>query len=93
MIKEVELIDKDNIIKKLEDFVKSFCDDDMEKYTDLIEGVNYAIAIIAATKPKAKIFEEAESENSAKIDCNKTKCENCNNHNYCDFESQKGADR
>lgn len=62
MIKEVNLIDKDDIIKKLEDFVKSFFDEDVEKYTDLIEGVNYAIAKIAVTKPKAKIFEEVESE-------------------------------
>jgi hypothetical protein len=62
MIKEIDLIDKDDIVKKLEDFVKSFCDDDMEKYTDLIEGVNYAIAMISVTKPKAKIFEETESE-------------------------------
>lgn len=62
MIKEINLIDKDNIIKKLEDFVKSFCDDDMEKYTDLIEGVNYSIAMISVTKPRAKIFEEVESE-------------------------------
>lgn len=62
MIKEINLIDKDNIVKKLEDFVKSFCDDDMEKYIDLIEGVNYAIAMIAVTNPKAKIFEEVERE-------------------------------
>ena len=62
MIKEINLIDKENIIKKLEDFVKSFCEDDAETYKDLIEGVNYAIAMIAVTKPKAKIFEEAEIE-------------------------------
>ena len=62
MIKEIDLIEKDNIIKKLEDFVKSFCDDDIEKYTDLIEGVNYSIAMISVTKPRAKIFEEVESE-------------------------------
>lgn len=62
MIKEIDLIDKDAIVKKLESFVKSFCKDDAEKYKDLIEGVNYAIAKISVTKPKAKIFEEAESE-------------------------------
>lgn len=62
MTREINLIDKDNIIKKLEDFVKSFCDDDMETYKDLIEGVNYAIVSISVTKPKAKIFEEIESE-------------------------------
>lgn len=63
MIKEIELIDKDNIIERLEHFVKSFCKDDAEKYTGLIEGVNYAIAKISVTKPKAIIFEEVESEN------------------------------
>ena len=62
MIKEIALIDKDDIVKKLEDFIKAFCDDDMEKYIDLIEGVNYAIAMISVTKPKAKIFDEVESE-------------------------------
>ena len=62
MIKEINLIDKDDIIKRLRGFVKYFCDDDMELYTDLIEGVNYAIAEISVTKPKAKIFEEVESE-------------------------------
>lgn len=62
MIKEIDLIDKNNIIKTLENFVKRFCEDDMEKYKDLIEGVNYAIAEISVTKPKAKIFEEVESK-------------------------------
>lgn len=62
MIKEVSLIDKDKTVERLENFVKSFCKDDAEKYTDLIEGVNYAIGVISVTKPKAKIFEEIESE-------------------------------
>lgn len=56
MIKEIELIEKDNIVKRLEGFVKEFCKDDVEKHTDLIEGVNYAIAVISVTKPKAKIL-------------------------------------
>jgi len=30
-----------------------------------------------------------EPQESAKIDCSKTKCENCTNHNYCDFEPQE----
>jgi len=62
MIKEIDLIEKDSIVERLENFVKSFCKGDTEKYTDLIEGVNYAIAEISVTKPKAKIFEEVESE-------------------------------
>jgi hypothetical protein len=28
----------------------------------------------------------AESEDSEKINCKTTKCENCTNHNYCDYE-------
>lgn len=67
MIKEIDLIDKDNIVKRLENFVKSFCEDDMKKYTDLIEGVNYAIAEISVTKPKAKIFEKVETEEAQQI--------------------------
>ena len=62
MIKEIELIDKDNIVKRLKNFINKFCESDVEKYADLIEGVNYAIAEISVTKPKAKIFEEIESE-------------------------------
>lgn len=31
---------------------------------------------------------KAESEDSSKINCSKTKCENCTNHNYCDYEPQ-----
>ena len=31
MIKEIDLIDKDNIVEKLEGFAKSFCGDDVEK--------------------------------------------------------------
>lgn len=62
MIKEIELIEKDNIIERLEDFLIRFCEGDLEKYKDLIEGVNYAIAEISVTKPKAKIYEEVESE-------------------------------
>ena len=62
MTKEIDLIEKDNIIKKLENFVKRFCKDDEEKYADLIEGVNYAIAEISVTKPRAKIFEFEEAD-------------------------------
>ena len=62
MIKEINLIDKDDIVKRLKEFVKSFCDDDMDIYTDLIEGVNYAIAVISVTRPKAKIFEEVDKK-------------------------------
>lgn len=62
MIKEIDLIDKDNIVKRLENFVNTFCEGDIKKYKDIIEGVNYAIAEISVTKPKAKIFEEVESE-------------------------------
>jgi len=31
----------------------------------------------------AKMFEPQESE---KVNCESTKCENCQNHNYCDYE-------
>ncbi len=62
MIKEINLIDKDDIVKRLESFVKVFSEDDAERYMQLIEGVNYAIAEISVTKPKAKIFEEVERE-------------------------------
>ena len=32
-------------------------------------------------------FKSQERDDNVKINCNKTKCENCTNHNYCDDES------
>jgi hypothetical protein len=31
----------------------------------------------------------AEPQEIKKINCKTTKCENCINHNYCDYESQE----
>ena len=33
------------------------------------------------------------NEESEKINCKTTKCENCQNHNYCDYEPQEGGDQ
>ena len=32
-------------------------------------------------------------ERSEKINCKSTKCENCVNHNYCDYEPQESEDK
>ena len=32
---------------------------------------------------------EVEQQENDKINCKTTKCENCQNHNYCDFEPHK----
>ena len=32
---------------------------------------------------------EVEPQESEKIDCKSTKCENCINHNYCEYEPQR----
>lgn len=37
----------------------------------------------------AKMIEPQESE---KINCKSTKCENCINHNYCDYEPQESEE-
>lgn len=50
---------------------------------------NYPDVKVTAWMPLPEPY-KAESEDSAKIDCSKTKCENCKNHNYCDYESQGG---
>ena len=34
-----------------------------------------------------------EPQESEKINCKITKCENCQNHNYCDYEPQEGGDQ
>jgi len=34
-----------------------------------------------------------EAQESEKINCKSTKCENCINHNYCDYESQEEGDK
>lgn len=33
-----------------------------------------------------------EPQESEKINCKATKCENCQNHNYCDFEPQESEE-
>ena len=38
---------------------------------------------VIAWMPLPKPY-KAESEDSPKIDCSKTKCKNCTNHSYCD---------
>ena len=98
MSKEIFLIDKDKIVESLENFVKSFCGDDVENYTDLIEGVNYAIAEISVTEPKAKIYEEPETAYWIPTYGN-VKCSNCGNvkdnrnvgpaTHYCDYCGKK----
>ena len=35
----------------------------------------------------------AEPQESEKINCKTTKCENCENHNYCDYEPQERSDK
>jgi hypothetical protein len=35
----------------------------------------------------------AEPQESEKINCKTTKCENCKNHNYCDYEPQERSDK
>ena len=34
-----------------------------------------------------------EPKESEKINCKATKCENCQNHNYCYFEPQERSDK
>ena len=35
---------------------------------------------------------DKKSEDNQKINCKETKCENCVNHKYCDYESQKSEE-
>lgn len=37
------------------------------------------------------IIDKTKSEDNIKINCSKTKCENCTNHNYCDYEQKANA--
>ena len=37
------------------------------------------------------IIDKTKNNNSTKINCSKTKCENCTNHNYCDYEQKANA--
>lgn len=45
-----------------------------------------ALEEVIAWMPLPKPFEPQESE---RINCKSTKCENCTNHNYCDYEPQE----
>ena len=44
--------------------------------------------VVSAWMPLPKPYESQESE---KINCKSTKCENCKNHNYCDYESEESG--
>ena len=45
---------------------------------------------IIAWMPLPKPYEPQESE---KINCKSTKCDNCINHNYCDYEPQERGNK
>jgi hypothetical protein len=56
-------------------------------FTDRNERIDYYFNLeCVAWMPLPKAYEPQESE---KINCETTKCENCQNHNYCDFEPHK----
>lgn len=55
-----------------------------EVYCDYWNGVAFDRSeTVIAWMPLPQPYAESDT----KIDCNKTKCENCINHNYCDYES------
>lgn len=45
---------------------------------------------VVAWMPLPKPYEPRESK---KVNCKSTKCDNCINHNYCDFEPQESEDK
>lgn len=63
-----------------------FTDEELDAMEEAFcnEGLKYLIGEVRKEREDRK----AESEDIEKIDCSKTKCENCTNHNYCDYESQ-----
>lgn len=62
MQKEIELIDKMKLVSQLENFTLSYKEQEREQFKDIIEGVDYAIAVIACTKPAAIIYKESEDK-------------------------------
>ena len=48
------------------------------------------IGKVIAWMPLPKPYEPQKSE---KINCKSTKCENCINHNYCDYEPQESGNK
>ncbi len=63
------------------------CADCIEKYlTD--EGNQKLECLLEAVRNVVEIA-DIKSQESEKINCKTTKCENCQNHNYCDYEPQE----
>lgn len=65
-----------------EDFLAEYGRYDGEEFDEAID--------VIAWMPLPEPYEPQESE---KIDCKSTKCENCINHNYCDYEPQESDER
>ena len=49
----------------------------------------YPDSYVIAWMPLPKPYEPQENE---KVNCKSTKCDNCINHNYCDFEPQESEE-
>lgn len=54
------------------------------------EGLKRLVFEIRQERSLRMFVEPQESE---KINCKATKCENCKNHNYCDYEPREREDK
>lgn len=63
------------------------CAECIEKYLTE-EGKRKLECLLLAVRNAVEI-EDLVPQKSEKINCKATKCENCQNHNYCDYEPQE----
>lgn len=66
------------------------CADCIENYL-IDEGKQKLECLLVAVRNAVEI-EDIEPQESEKVNCKSTKCENCINHNYCDYEPQERSE-
>lgn len=59
-----------------------------DAYKVFLDHTNPFSPVLTVFESWLNVPYKTESEDSLKIDCNKTKCESCTNHSYCDYEIQ-----
>lgn len=61
-------------------------------YNDAIDGCYFENRDIEDVTAWMPLPEPYKSQKSEKINCKSIKCENCQNHNYCDYEPQESEE-
>ena len=86
------------IIEKPFDWNDNLSEIAQEDFSMIQKSLSYGTATtIGMALAKLELLEKqgckVEPQESEKINCKTIKCENCKNHNYCDYESKESEDK